>query len=659
MLEGQHIQVIIPALNEQASIGHVLGDVPGWVDRVVVVDNGSTDATADVARAAGATVVREDRRGYGQACLGGMAAVGWCDIVVFLDGDYSDFPEQMDRLVGPILADQADMVLGRRCPVHDEPVFTGPQRFGTALACHLMRIGWNGRYRDMGPFRAIRWPSLQALSMCDTTYGWTVEMQIKALLAGLRVREVDVDYRRRIGTSKISGTLRGVVGAGTKIVGTIGRYALAPPVCRQGAAERLIVFGRWPRPGQTKTRLIPALGPLGAAELQRRLTLHAVEQARTCAAGRCADIEFRHSGGSAGDLRAWLGPGLGYRPQVTGGLGRRMGGAIRQAFAQGCRRVVLFGTDVPGCTAVHLETALDALRTTDVVLGPVTDGGYWLIGLRRPADLFSGIPWSTDRVLTDTLRLAEAQGLSVHSLETLSDVDEPQDLPLAEPLTGEPRPVLSVVIPTLNEQGHIEATLAAARCEGAELIVADGGSTDRTVGLAERAGARVVAAPPGRARQQNAGAALAQADILLFLHADTRLPPDYAARVFETMLDTRAVGGGFLWRTDLNHPLMRVAERFVTWRTRYRNEPWGDQAIFVRRPVFERLGGFADLPIAEDWHFVRRLRSLGRMAAIEAPVITSARRWQRVGVLRTFAINWAIIAGLRVGLPGHWLARLY
>ena len=227
MFDRTTVKAIIPALNESASITKVLADIPSWVDEVIVVDNGSTDDTSAVAAAAGAKVVYEPSRGYGQACLTGIAAIGWCDVVVFLDADYSDFPKQMDRLVAPIAQDRADMVLGKRVAMHgDKRAFTLAQRFGTALACHLMRIFWQGRYRDMGPFRAIRWNTLLSMKMQDRTYGWTVEMQIKALLAGLQVEEVPVDYRCRIGESKISGTFRGIWGAGSKILGPIGRFPL-------------------------------------------------------------------------------------------------------------------------------------------------------------------------------------------------------------------------------------------------------------------------------------------------------------------------------------------------------------------------------------------------------------------------------------------------
>lgn len=404
MFEGTIVKVIIPALNESASIGMVLADIPAWVDEVVVVDNGSTDETTSVAAGGGACVVDEPRRGYGQACLAGMAAIDWCDVVVFLDGDYSDFPEQMDRLVRPIVEDRADMVLGQRVAVHGEArPFTLPQRFGTALACGLMRLFWAGRYQDMGPFRAVRWSSLNSLRMQDTNYGWTIEMQIKALLAGLRLMEVPVDYRRRIGVSKISGTIRGVWGAGTKILGTIGRYLLCPPELLKGQQERLIVFSRWPTPGKTKTRLIPALGSLGAAELQRQMTVWTVQTARGWARSDQRQVEICHEGGSWRQMRRWLGPGLSYRRQEPGDLGYRMASAFAAAFNEGCRRAILIGTDNPSITLALLNEALLALGDNDLVLGPTLDGGYWLIGMKRPLAVFEGAVWGTERVLAQTL----------------------------------------------------------------------------------------------------------------------------------------------------------------------------------------------------------------------------------------------------------------
>ena len=228
------LAVIIPALNEAAAIGRVLAAIPEWVDEVLVVDNGSTDATATVARKQGARVIWEPQRGYGAACLAGIKALTTPDIVVFLDGDYSDHPEEMDRLVDPLVRNNADLVIGSRVMGQRQPGALTPQaRFGNWLACLLIRLIWQVRYSDLGPFRAIGFPALQLLNMQDRDYGWTVEMQIKAAARRLRILEVPVSYRPRVGQSKISGTLRGVLGAGTKILATIGKEALRS---RQGGA---------------------------------------------------------------------------------------------------------------------------------------------------------------------------------------------------------------------------------------------------------------------------------------------------------------------------------------------------------------------------------------------------------------------------------------
>ena len=222
------ISVLIPALNEEEAIGAVIGDVPRrLVQDIIVVDNGSSDRTAEVARACGARVVRDERRGYGSACLRGMAETGDTDVVVFLDGDHSDYPEEIPQLVAPILAGKADMVIGSRTLGESEAGSLALQQVcGNRLACFLIRLLFRHRYTDLGPFRAIRWDSLKSLGMVDNDYGWTVEMQIKAVRKGLRIIEVPVRYRRRIGESKISGTILGSIKAGWKIITTIMRYAL-------------------------------------------------------------------------------------------------------------------------------------------------------------------------------------------------------------------------------------------------------------------------------------------------------------------------------------------------------------------------------------------------------------------------------------------------
>ncbi|MDX2287329.1 MAG: glycosyltransferase family 2 protein [Hyphomicrobiaceae bacterium] len=228
MRAGKTIGVVIPARNEEAAIGTVVAAIPSWVDRVIVVDNGSTDATAERARGAGATVVTEPEPGYGAACLAGIAALGDVDILVFCDGDAADHPEDMADLVDPILASTADLVIGSRTLGSREPGALSPQQvFGNWLATRLIAWRWGVRFTDLGPFRAIRRDRLEALHMADRTYGWTVEMQVKAARMGLACREVPVRYRRRIGTSKISGTVRGTVLAGTTILSLIARHWLS------------------------------------------------------------------------------------------------------------------------------------------------------------------------------------------------------------------------------------------------------------------------------------------------------------------------------------------------------------------------------------------------------------------------------------------------
>jgi glycosyltransferase involved in cell wall biosynthesis len=228
--ESPNIDVVIPAFNEEASLPLVLSDIPRPpVRRIVVVDNNSTDDTAGVADAEGATVVSETRPGYGSACLRGLDHLRHHDppeIVVFLDADYSDHPDELPRLVAPILDGHADLVIGSRTVGEHEPGALLPQaRAGNLVACLLIRLLYSHRYTDLGPFRAIRWQALEALEMSDPDFGWTAEMQVKALRHRLRVTEVPVSYRRRIGVSKITGTLRGTLGAGYKILWTVLRYS--------------------------------------------------------------------------------------------------------------------------------------------------------------------------------------------------------------------------------------------------------------------------------------------------------------------------------------------------------------------------------------------------------------------------------------------------
>jgi glycosyltransferase involved in cell wall biosynthesis len=222
------ISVIIPAYNEEHSIGRVLNDLPKEkLKEIIVVNNASTDNTAEVARINGATVVEERRRGYGAACLRGISVVSDSDIVVFVDGDYSDYPEELDQLIKPITENRADFVLGSRMIYPESREALLPQaRYGNKLATFLIYIFFGYRFTDLGPFRAIRFDSLKQINMVDTDFGWTVEMQIKAIKNNLRIEEIPVHYRKRIGISKITGTISGTFKAGVKIMYTIFKYLL-------------------------------------------------------------------------------------------------------------------------------------------------------------------------------------------------------------------------------------------------------------------------------------------------------------------------------------------------------------------------------------------------------------------------------------------------
>ena len=224
------VNVIIPALNESAAISKVIGDIPDFVQEIIVVDNGSTDTTAEMAKNAGATVLHESKKGYGHACLKGLDYLKnsdqKTDIVVFLDGDYSDYPEQMSDIIAPITNNNMDFVLGsRKKNLSERGAMQPQQRFGNWLATRLMTLFFNSKFTDLGPFRAIKYEVLNSLDMRDQTYGWTIEMQLKILKQKFTYCEIPVKYRNRIGVSKVSGTLKGTIFAGVKILSWIFKYS--------------------------------------------------------------------------------------------------------------------------------------------------------------------------------------------------------------------------------------------------------------------------------------------------------------------------------------------------------------------------------------------------------------------------------------------------
>lgn len=663
MRNGATIAVIVPAYNEEASIGRVLSAVPDWVDQVVVADNASGDRTSLIAAEHGATVVHEPMRGYGAACLRAMKALNAPDVAVFLDADFSDDPSEMDRLVDPILSGDTEIVIGSRVLGQCEPgSLTPQQRYGNSLACLLMRWIYGVRHTDLGPFRAVRWSTLIELEMADRTWGWTVELQVKAAKAQIRAIEVPVSYRKRIGVSKISGTVQGVIRAGAKILYTIFNEAAARH--RQGrSVQRLLVFSRYPVAGRTKTRLIPALGPEGAATLHREMAAWTLRVARRAVLDGKTGLQVQYTGGEESAMAAWLGPDLEYCEQSEGDLGARLHDAFAQAFDARWKRVIAIGTDCPGLRDATIRKAFALLRDYDVVLGPTDDGGYYLIGLRGPsASLFGDVEWGTGTVFSTTLSRAEQLGLSVALLPTLHDVDTTDDLSeweLHGPQEISHRPVLSVIVPALNEEAELGNTLAALGANpDVEVIVVDGGSSDGTVSLAETYGATVMCSAAGRALQMNAGADAARGELLVFLHADTRVPQGYMEEIRRVLADAEVVAGSFHLGIDSADLPSRLFARGANWRSRYLHLPYGDQCLFIKRETFLALGGFREMPILEDYEFVLRARRRGGVQLAEGIAVTSARRWRGTGAWRLCFKHQLVLLGYHLGIDLNRLARL-
>ena len=427
--------------------------------------------------------------------------------------------------------------------------------------------------------------------------------------------------------------------------------------------EQLVIFTRYPEPGITKTRLIPVLGPEGAAAVQRQMTEHLLGSLRRLVRTRPLTIGIRFAGGDARLMQTWLGSDFFYAAQGDGDLDQRMTIALTAAFAGGAKAAVLIGTDIPGITAEIIGRAFDALKVKDAVFGPAADGGYYLVGLRKGVfrralpTLFTGLPWGTNRVMALSLERAAELTLSVALLDTLEDVDRPEDLTVWERFAG---PRISVVIPTLNEAANISETVRwAQNACNVEVVVVDGGSRDDTTEIAGRLGALVLAAEASRARQMNVGAAAATGDILLFLHADTHLPEGYDGQVRGALARPGAAAGAFALGIDSPMPSLRIMEFVANWRSRYLQKPYGDQALFLAAETFRTVGGYPDLPIMEDFELVRRLKKKGRIIILPVSVTTSDRRWLHVGVWKTWFVNQSAITAYLLGIAPGTIARFY
>ncbi|TVR10289.1 MAG: DUF2064 domain-containing protein [Phormidium sp. GEM2.Bin31] len=434
-----------------------------------------------------------------------------------------------------------------------------------------------------------------------------------------------------------------------------------------------IVFTRYPEPGKTKTRLIPALGPRGAAWLQEKMTRHTVDQLRAWREKSGGWLQIRYVGASAGRVRAWLGEDLLFMPQGSGDLGDRLVRAFQEGFAEGVERLVVVGIDCPELDEGTIARALESLEEADLVLGPATDGGYYLMGLRAmPVERFEplceGIDWGSDRVLGQTLARSQELGLTVKQLLPLSDVDIPEELGVWDRAICQSQPLISVIIPVLNEAAEMAETLERVLTgQNLEVIVVDGGSQDKTVEIVQgyarqeesSTPVRLLSSPPGRALQFNVGFQAAQGEFVLLLHGDTRVPRGFDLVIRDLLRDEGVVAGAFELAVASRAWPLRWVEWGVRWRSRGLGFPYGDQGLFLSRQRLLQLGGIPDLPLMEDFELVRRLQHYGKIAIAPVAVVTSARRWERLGVLRVMFLNQLIVLGYLLGISPKRLAQWY
>ncbi|MDH6574494.1 glycosyltransferase A (GT-A) superfamily protein (DUF2064 family) [Kitasatospora sp. MAP5-34] len=401
------VDVVLPCLDEAAALPWVLGRIPaGW--RAIVVDNGSTDGSAELARSLGATVVAEPRRGFGAACHAGLLAAT-ADLVCFLDCDGSLDPAQLHRVTGPVLDGTADLVLGRRRPT-SFTAWPPHARLANAELARRLRARTGARLHDLGPMRAARRERLLALGLGDRRSGYPLEMVLAASAAGMRIVERPVDYRPRAGRSKVTGTLRGT----RQAISDMRSVLAAPP-------PTLLVIAKEPVPGRVKTRLTPPFSPEQAAALAEAALADTLDTLSQVPAGRRLLV-------LEGTPGRWLPPGWQVAAQCGGGLDERLAAAF--AHASPDAPALLVGMDTPQLTGRMLAEPLSSARRAgvDAWYGPAADGGFWALGLARPTAelarrLLVGVPMSTPGTGAALLDRLAAADLTIGQLPALTDVD--------------------------------------------------------------------------------------------------------------------------------------------------------------------------------------------------------------------------------------------
>ncbi|MCF7936599.1 MAG: TIGR04282 family arsenosugar biosynthesis glycosyltransferase [Synergistales bacterium] len=424
--------------------------------------------------------------------------------------------------------------------------------------------------------------------------------------------------------------------------------------------DRVILFTRYPRTGTTKKRLVPRLGPKGAAEFQRRMAEHVYRRLFPLMDEGYA-LEVRSSGGSDGLLQSWLGDGPCYRQQGEDTLARRMAEAFRQAFEEGAHRVVLVMSDAPGLSAAYVRRAFHALDDADVVLGPARDGGHVLIGCTRyEPQLFDDSPEDETGILPHRLHRARSTGLAVSMLPPLADVDHPEDLPVWEQNADEsdalPLSLVSVIIPTYQSATYLGEVLMRASAPGVERIVVDGGSTDATGEIARGCGAALLQKCGNRAQRMNYAAKQAAGKILLFLYPDILLPRGFAETVRRALLGSRRWGAFELDIVEESF-VNSLVEKGANFRSRRFKLPFGDQALFFTRSLFTQMGGFPTHSLMEDVELVHRLAKAMPPVVVRPPVRSPAREDGTRSIFKTVLANQMLLGAHAIGVSPGRLVR--
>jgi rSAM/selenodomain-associated transferase 2/rSAM/selenodomain-associated transferase 1 len=441
----------------------------------------------------------------------------------------------------------------------------------------------------------------------------------------------------------------------------------------------VVLFAKYPEKGAVKSRLSRYYGEDFVVDLSRNFITDTLD---TLSNGHYSCRVACYPGERKAEMIDEFGSKHLYMSQTGSDLGERMKNAMADLFSEGFQSILVIGSDIPDLPNHILESAFRALESHDAVIGPSVDGGYYLIGMQEPKflpDVFAGLMWGTNTVFKDTTKIFREKGYSLYVLPTWRDVDRPVDLndfmkrnEKTEFAHSNTMTFLrtamsfqfSIIIPVLNESGIINETIAHVRSipgsHHGEIIIVDGNSRGNTIGAIKSNTVVKLISKQGRGNQMNAGADVARGTILIFLHADTRLPRDAFDHILSVMNDDAYIGGAFGLGIDSNRFIFRLIEQAASLRSRITRMPYGDQVIFLRKDYFKDLGGYESIPIMEDVDLMKRVKKRnGRICIVSDRVLTSSRRWEEEGVIFGTLRNWSLITLYSFGVPPARLVKFY